>query len=87
MINNTLFLVWLIPLAIWELAWKGVALWKCGRKNQLTWFVVILILNTMGILPIVYLLFFQKKEVQKKAVEKKVVKKPAKKKVVQKKKK
>jgi len=51
-----------IVLAIWELIWKGIALWKCGRYNQLPWFVVILIVNSMGILPIIYLLFFQKKK-------------------------
>jgi len=54
-------LVWLIPLAIWEAVWKGIALWKSGRNNQLKWFVAILVLNTVGILPIVYLKFFQKK--------------------------
>ncbi|RJQ22449.1 hypothetical protein C4580_00135 [Candidatus Woesearchaeota archaeon] len=51
----------LIPLIIWELIWKGIALWKCGRNNQLVWFVVILLINSLGIVPIVYLLFFQKK--------------------------
>jgi hypothetical protein len=51
----------LIPLGIWELIWKGIALWKCGRNNQLKWFIFILILNTLGILPIIYLKFFQKK--------------------------
>jgi len=54
-------LIWLIPLMIWELIWKGIALWKSGRNNHLAWFIVILILNTAGILPIIYLLFFQKK--------------------------
>lgn len=54
-------LIWLIPLMIWELIWKGIAMWKSGRNNQLAWFVFILILNTAGILPIIYLLFFQKK--------------------------
>jgi hypothetical protein len=43
-----------------ELVFKGVALWKCGRNNQLVWFIAIFILNTAGILPIVYLLAFQK---------------------------
>ena len=51
----------LLPLIIWEVIWKGVALWKCGRNNQLIWFIFILILNTAGLLPILYLLFFQKK--------------------------
>lgn len=51
----------LIILGIWELIWKGIALWKCGRNNQLTWFVFILILNTAGILPIIYIAFFQER--------------------------
>lgn len=56
--------IWLIlvPLGVWELIWKGIALWKCGRNNQLKWFIAILILNTVGILPIIYLKFFQKKQ-------------------------
>ena len=52
----------LVILGIWELIWKGIALWKCGRNNQLVWFVLIFVLNTAGILPIIYLLFFQKKK-------------------------
>ncbi|MFC1800977.1 DUF5652 family protein [Nanoarchaeota archaeon] len=55
------FLIILFVVSIWSLIWKGIALWKCGRHNQLPWFVVLLILNTAGILPIIYLLFFQKK--------------------------
>jgi hypothetical protein len=53
-----------IVLMLWEMVWKGIALWKCGRNNQLGWYIAILILNTVGILPIVYLLFFQNKEGQ-----------------------
>ena len=54
-------ITFLVVVAIWELIWKGIALWKCGRNNQLTWFVFILVLNTAGILPILYIAFFQKK--------------------------
>lgn len=62
----------LIILLIWSLVWKGIALWKCGRQNQLVWFVVLLVLNTAGILPIIYLLFFQKtKKTAKKKKKKK----------------
>ena len=49
-------------LLIWSAVWKGIALWKTGRHNQLVWFVCIFIFNTIGILPIIYLVFFQKKE-------------------------
>lgn len=52
---------WVLVILLWELIWKGIALWKTGRNNQLKWFIAILILNTVGILPIVYLKFFQKK--------------------------
>ncbi|MDP3917526.1 MAG: DUF5652 family protein [Nanoarchaeota archaeon] len=44
----------------WELFWKGIALWKTGRHNQMGWFIAILLVNSLGILPIIYLLFFQK---------------------------
>lgn len=54
-------MIWLIPLIIWSVIWKGLALWKSARHNQLAWFVVMLVLNTAGILEIIYLLFFQKK--------------------------
>lgn len=47
---------------LWELVWKGLALWKAARNEQKYWFVVLLLVNTMGILPIVYLKFFQKEQ-------------------------
>lgn len=56
--RHWLFLI--IILIIWELVWKGIALYKSARNNQSTWFIVMLILNTLGILEIVYILFFQK---------------------------
>jgi hypothetical protein len=52
----------LIPLIVWQAVWKGVAMWKAGRNNQLGWFVAIFIFNTLGILPIVYIAFFQKRK-------------------------
>jgi Family of unknown function (DUF5652) len=51
----------LVPLLVWTFAWKGMALWKAGRNNQPYWFVVLLVVNTVGILEIVYLTWFQKK--------------------------
>lgn len=56
-----MMLVWLVPLAAWELFWKGFGMWRAGRSNQFAWFVAILVLNTAGIVPIIYLLFFQSK--------------------------
>lgn len=46
----------LVILLIWELAWKGVTLWKSAQRKQKVWFVALLIVNSAGILPIIYLL-------------------------------
>jgi len=40
---------------LWSLFWKGLALWHAGRRGQPWWFVILLILNTVGILEIIYL--------------------------------
>ena len=50
----------IVLLAIWDGVWKLIALWKSARNNQLAWFVCLAIFNTAGILPIVYILCFQK---------------------------
>ncbi|MEK6917554.1 MAG: DUF5652 family protein [Nanoarchaeota archaeon] len=52
---------WIIPILAWSIAWKGIALWKAGRHNQLPWFIVLLIVNTLGILEIIYIYFLQPK--------------------------
>lgn len=57
---ENIFSPWMIILIIWSLIWKYIALWKAGRNNQLAWFVVLAIVNTAGILEIIYLLFFRK---------------------------
>lgn len=61
---NTLSILapWLGVVLVWDMVWKGIALWKAGRNNQLIWYLCILIFNTVGILPMVYLALFQKKE-------------------------
>jgi methionyl-tRNA synthetase len=45
---------------IWSLIWKGIALWKSARKNHLLWFVMLLLVNTLGILEILYIFIFSK---------------------------
>ena len=59
-----LAILWLvISLAvIWEMAWKGVALWKAGRNAHLAWFIVLFIFNTLGILPIIYIFAFSRRK-------------------------
>lgn len=48
-------------LIVWSLFWKGVALWQAARNGQKNWFITLLVFNTLGILEILYLRFFQKK--------------------------
>lgn len=59
--NNTPFLIGYVMLVIWSLVWKGIALWKSAQNRQRNWFIVLLILNTFGILEILYLFYFVKK--------------------------
>jgi len=46
-----------LAITIWSLIWKGFALWKAARLSQRNWFIALLILNTAGILDIIYLYF------------------------------
>ena len=61
--NDFWFSVGIMFLVTWSLAWKGVALWKAARNNQLLWFISILLVNAVGIVEIIYISFFQKKPV------------------------
>ena len=51
---------WVIGLAIWSLVWKALALWKAAGQKDKIWFVALIILNTAGILDILYLFVFSK---------------------------
>jgi len=46
----------LLLILIIDTILKGFALWKATHKNQKAWFIIILILNTAGILPAIYLI-------------------------------
>jgi hypothetical protein len=48
-------------LLVWSYIWKGIALWRASKHGQRNWFIVMLVLNTVGILEIVYLFRFAKK--------------------------
>jgi methionyl-tRNA synthetase len=58
--------VLLLVLMVRDMIWKAIGLWKAGTKRQLARFICIFIFNTLGILPIIYISFFQKKEKAKK---------------------
>jgi methionyl-tRNA synthetase len=52
----------LAAIVIFELIFKGIALWHSARRGQNVWFVFLLIINSIGILPIIYLLIYRKKK-------------------------
>ena len=53
--------LFLLVIIAWSLVWKGLALWKSAREGSKVWFVVMLIVNTLGILEILYLFVFSSK--------------------------
>lgn len=63
-----------VVIATWSLIWKGFALWKSARKNHLAWFVILLVVNTIGILEILYLFVFSEMKFDKRKKEGRQVK-------------
>ncbi len=49
-----------LALLAWSLVWKGMALWRSARNNQRNWFVMLLVVNTLGLLEIFYLFLWDK---------------------------
>ena len=64
-LNSGGFGLW-FPFALliiaWELAWKGWAMWKAAESKEAGWFIALLVFNTIGILPILYIYVFSKKK-------------------------
>lgn len=60
------FLGWaFLPLAVWSILWTGLALWHAAKRGEKWWFILFLLVHTLGILEIIYLMFvahaFEKK--------------------------
>lgn len=56
--------VWAMPatvaLIIWSAVWKALGLYHAGKLRQPVWFVVLFMVNTLGILEIAYIFVFSK---------------------------
>ena len=51
--------IWLLALImLWDGVWKLLALWKSARRGSVIWFIVLAIVNSIGILPILYIFVF-----------------------------
>lgn len=68
-IGGTLLFILFLVAMFWSIVWKGIALWKSARNGHKGWYIAILILNTLGILEIIYLIFFNKKKAKKEISE------------------
>jgi ABC-type nickel/cobalt efflux system permease component RcnA len=56
--------VWGPIIGIWALvaiALKGYALWNAAKRNEMWWFIALLVINTLGILELIYIIFVLKK--------------------------
>ena len=47
-------------ILVWSFVWKLLALWKSARNNSVVWFIVMALINTAGILEILYIFVFSK---------------------------
>lgn len=54
-----------LPLLLWSTIWKGLALWRSARQSQKNWFIALLVLNTVGVLEIIYLFLIAPRKVNK----------------------
>lgn len=45
----------MVVFSLWSLFWKGWALWTAAGRKETRWFIILLVVNTLGILEIVYL--------------------------------
>ena len=67
---NGLIVALIILDLIWEAVWKGIAMWRAARNGHIVWFICILIFNTLGILPIIYIFAFSKRKKTEQAGQK-----------------
>ncbi len=52
----------LLLLVVWDIVLKLMAMFRAARRNKKIWFVALGLLNTVGILPLIYLYISGKKQ-------------------------
>ena len=50
-----IFMLVTFLVIIWTMVWKGIALYKAGKNEHVGWFIVLFLINTMGLLEIIYI--------------------------------
>jgi len=67
--NENLDLILITVITIWSTLLKGIALWRAANLKQRNWFIVMLVVNTIGILELIYLFRFATKRLTVKEVK------------------
>ncbi|MFA6701598.1 MAG: DUF5652 family protein [Dysgonamonadaceae bacterium] len=60
-IQDPLIKTIIIIVLVFDVIMKLIAMWKSAQNNHLIWFICLAIFNTVGILPIVYLIMYRNK--------------------------
>lgn len=52
---STTQMIALLLLVVWDMVWRGWALWRAAQHRSRNWFIALLVINSIGILPIIYI--------------------------------
>lgn len=54
-------IVLVLLVAAWEIGWRIPSVWRAAQRGHKVWFVFLLLVNSLGVLPIIYFLTAGKK--------------------------
>lgn len=60
LLTISVFSVFAVLALIWAIGIKGYSLWTAAKRGDKWWFIALLIINTFGLLEVIYLIFFAK---------------------------
>jgi hypothetical protein len=58
--------IFILTISIWTLIWKGLSLYKAASHKQKSFFIILLVLNTVGIFEILYFFYLYRYDLDKK---------------------
>ena len=61
-VGPALIVALIIVVSVWSLVWKAWALWLAARRSEKWWFIALLVINTVGILEILYIFLVAKQK-------------------------
>jgi len=62
----SIFIPIILVMVLWTIVLKGYSLWYAARASQKWWFLALLVINTLGILEIIYLIWYRPKTASEK---------------------